>query len=184
RAAGEGGKGRVELSDDERDEASRVASELYELNARGTAYAEMAVFYRANAQSRSLEDALRARRIPYRVVRGRSFYDRAEVKDVAAYLRLCVNPRADGDLLRVINTPPRGIGDTTVEKLRAAATRQGLSLWECLEDPELPQNARAKLAPFKALIEKLRAGVSGSAADAIQLVIEATGYEDRLRLEG
>src|SRR5262249_4046982 len=116
-AAGEGEKVRVELSDDERDEASRVASELYELNARGTSYAEMAVFYRANAQSRALEDALRARRIPYRVVRGRSFYDRAEVKDVAAYLRLCVNPRSDGDLLRVINVPPRGIGDTTVDHL-------------------------------------------------------------------
>ena len=70
--------------------------------------------------------ALRARRIPYRVVRGRSFYDRAEVKDVAAYLRLCVNPRSDGDLLRVINVPPRGIGDTTVDHLRASV------------DPDLP----------------------------------------------
>jgi DNA helicase-2/ATP-dependent DNA helicase PcrA len=187
-AAGEGEKVRVVLADDERDEGNRVASELYAQNARGTSYAEMAVFYRANAQSRALEDALRARRIPYRVVRGRSFYDRAEVKDVAAYLRLCVNPRSDGDLLRVVNTPPRGIGDTTVDHLRASASRQGLSLWEALgsDDPELPSNARAKLLPFRTLIEKLREGVEQDpgAADSIERVIEQTGYADRLRLEG
>ena len=187
-AAGEGEKVRVFLAEDERDEGGRIASELYAQNARGTSYAEMAVFYRANAQSRALEDALRGRRIPYRVVRGRSFYDRAEVKDIAAYLRLCVNPRSDGDLLRVINNPPRGIGDTTVEHLRASANRQGLSLWEALssDDPEMPANARTKIAPFKALIEKLRAGVAedDGAAAAIERVIAETGYADRLRLEG
>jgi len=187
-AAGEGDKVRVFVADDERDEGGRIASELYAENARATSYAEMAIFYRANAQSRTLEDALRARRIPYRVVRGRSFYDRAEVKDIAAYLRLCVNPRSDGDLLRVINTPPRGIGDTTVEHLRASANRQGLSLWEALssDDPEMPANARAKLASFKALIDELRAEVAAQAgaADAIERVIERTGYADRLRLEG
>jgi len=187
-AAGEGDKVRVVLAEDERDEGGRVASELYAENARGTSYSEMAVFYRANAQSRALEDALRARRVPYRVVRGRSFYDRAEIKDVAAYLRLCVNPRSDGDLLRVINTPPRGIGDTTVEHLRASASRLGLSLWEALasDDPEMPANARTKLAPFKALMEKLRQGVAldAGAAEAIERVIEETGYADRLRLEG
>jgi DNA helicase-2/ATP-dependent DNA helicase PcrA len=187
-AAGEGEKVRVFLAEDERDEGARIASELYAENARGTAYSEMAVFYRANAQSRALEDALRARRVPYRVVRGRSFYDRAEVKDIAAYLRLCVNPRSDGDLLRVINTPPRGIGDTTVEHLRASANRQGLSIWEALSssDPEMPSNARAKVAPFKALIDELRKGVAedAGAADAIERVIDRTGYADRLRLEG
>src|SRR5438309_6147323 len=187
-AAGEGEKVRVFVAEDERDEGGRVASDLYAENARGTSYAEMAVFYRANAQSRALEDALRARRIPYRVVRGRSFYDRAEVKDIAAYLRLCLNPRSDGDLLRVINTPPRGIGDTTVEHLRSSAARQGLSLWEALRsnDPELPANASATLLPFISLIEKLREGVARDpgAADSIERVIEQTGYADRLRLEG
>jgi DNA helicase-2/ATP-dependent DNA helicase PcrA len=187
-AAGEGDKLRVFVAEDERDEGGRVASELYAENARGTAYSGMAVFYRANAQSRALEDALRARRVPYRIVRGRSFYDRAEVKDIAAYLRLCVNPRSDGDLLRIINTPPRGIGDTTVEHLRASASRQGLSIWEALssDDPEMPSNARTKIVPFKALIDELRAGVAqdAGAADAIERVIEQTGYADRLRLEG
>ena len=187
-AAGEGEKVRVVLAEDERDEGGRVATELYAQNARGTSYAEMAVFYRANAQSRALEDAMRARRIPYRVVRGRSFYDRAEVKDIAAYLRLCVNPRSDADLLRIVNTPPRGIGDTTIDHLRASATRQGLSLWEALStnDPELPANARTKLVPFRTLVEKLRSGVTTDpgAAESIERVIEQTGYADRLRLEG
>ncbi|GAC1347257.1 MAG: hypothetical protein NVSMB23_26200 [Myxococcales bacterium] len=189
-ASGAGEKLRVVLADDERDEAARIAAELYGQNARGTSYAEMAVFYRANAQSRVLEDALRARRVPYRVVRGRSFYDRAEVKDVAAFLRLCVNPRSDNDLLRIVNTPPRGIGDTTVAHLRDAASRAGTSLWEALRsmetDPELPQNARAKLVPFRALIGGLAEAVRGEAgaAGAIELVLERTGYEDRLRIEG
>ena len=189
-AASDGDKVRVVVAEDERDEATRIAAELYAENARGTPYDEMAVFYRANAQSRSLEDQLRARRVPYRVVRGRSFYDRAEVKDIAAYLRLCVNPRSDGDLLRVINTPPRGIGDTTVEALRRSAGRQGLSLWEALSsmerDTELASNARTKLSPFRSLIEKLRAAVAndGAAAPAIERVMEETGYADRLRVEG
>jgi DNA helicase-2/ATP-dependent DNA helicase PcrA len=187
-AAGEGEKLRVFVAEDERDEGSRIAQELYAENARGTSYSQMAVFYRANAQSRALEDALRARRVPYRVVRGRSFYDRAEVKDVAAYLRLCVNPRSDGDLLRVINTPPRGIGETTVEALRRSAAAKGLSLWETLEslesDAELSASAKNKLAPFRELVNKLRAQVGGEAAEAIQRVIDETGYADRLRLEG
>jgi DNA helicase-2/ATP-dependent DNA helicase PcrA len=189
-ASGAGEKLRVVLAEDERDEAARVASELYAANASGTSYAEMAVFYRANAQSRVLEDALRSRRVPYRVVRGRSFYDRAEVKDVAAYLRLCVNPRSDNDLLRIINTPPRGIGDTTVAHLRSAAARAGTSLWEALRsmesDLEMPQNARAKLAPFRALIAELAEAVRGhaGAAESIALVLAKTGYEDRLRIEG
>src|SRR6202171_3273125 len=164
-AAGEGEKVRVLVAEDERDEGARIAQDLYAESARGTSYSEMAIFYRANAQSRALEDALRARRVPYRVVRGRSFYDRAEVKDIAAYLRLCVNPRSDGDLLRVINTPPRGIGDTTVEALRKSAAAKGLSLWETLEslesDAELSASAKNKLAPFRELMKKLRGQVGG-----------------------
>ena len=189
-AAGEGDKLRVLLAEDERDEAQRIAQELYAENARGTSYSEMAVFYRANAQSRALEDGLRARRVPYRVVRGRSFYDRAEVKDVAAYLRLCVNPRSDVDLLRIVNMPPRGIGDTTIERLRDSAGRTGLSLWEAIEsmerDPELAASARSKLGPFRDLLRRLGDAVRNApgAADAIELVMSETGYEDRLRLEG
>ena len=128
--------------------------------------------------------------MPYRVVRGRSFYDRAEVKDVAAYLRLCVNPRSDVDLLRIVNMPPRGIGDTTIERLRDSAGRTGLSLWEAIEsmerDPELAASARSKLGPFRDLLRRLGDAVRNApgAADAIELVMSETGCEDRLRLEG
>ena len=189
-AASAGEKLHLVLADDERDEGGQIAQQLYTQNARGTGYSEMAVFYRANAQSRALEDQLRARRIPYRVVRGRSFYDRAEVKDVAAYLRLCVNPRSDADLLRVINVPARGIGDTTVEGLRKSATSRGLSLWEAIEsadlDLDLSASAKSKLGPFRLLLGKLRAAIPTlpGAADALELVLASTGYEDRLRLEG
>ncbi|MFL5378129.1 MAG: ATP-dependent helicase [Myxococcales bacterium] len=189
-ALGEGEKIRVAILDDERDEAARVAQELQAEHARGTSYAEMAVFYRANAQSRALEDALRARRVPHRIVRGRSFYDRAEVKDVASYLRLCMNPRSDIDLLRIVNTPARGIGDTTVERLRASATRSGLSLWEAIramdEDPELAASAKAKLAPFRDLLSRLgdKVRAASGAAESIEIVLTDTGYQDRLRLEG
>src|SRR5208282_205908 len=97
---------------DERDEADRIASSLIELHEGGTSYGEMAVFYRINAQSRVLEEGMRIARIPYVIVRGRSFYERAEIKDAVAYLRLMVNPRSDVDFVRALNTPPRGIGDT------------------------------------------------------------------------
>ncbi len=107
----------------------------------------MAVFYRANAQSRVLEEALRLARVPYTLVSGRSFYDRAEVRDAAAYLRLMVNPRSDADLLRVINTPARGIGDTTVERLTDYADAQGLSLYEAIERAGAHSRAQRRRAP-------------------------------------
>ena len=184
-----GEKLRLISAEDERDEASQIARAIHLENNRETPFSEMAVFYRQNAQSRVLEDALRAARVPYRVVRGRSFYDRAEVKDVAAYLRLGINPRSDGDILRIINTPARGIGDTTVERFRATASSLGLSLWETLgklEDTDVAQNAKTKLIPFRALLTKLmkQAQADPSAAGAIERVLEQTGMEDRFQLEG
>ncbi len=119
------------MNRDERAEAQEVARRIHELQREGfIKYSGMAVFYRTNAQSRVLEEALRLARVPYTLVSGRSFYDRAEVRDAAAYLRLMVNPRSDADLLRVINTPARGIGDTTVERLEDWANQAGVSLYE------------------------------------------------------
>ena len=95
---------------DERDEAGRIADMVRVSLARDVPAHEIAVFYRTNAQSRVIEDAFRLARIPHAVVRGRSFYDRAEVKDLAAYLRLAVNPRSDQDALRVINRSDKLVG--------------------------------------------------------------------------
>ena len=119
----------------------------------------LAVMYRTNAVSRSFEEALRRRSIAYRLVGGFSFYRRAEVKDALAYLRVARNPDDDVALLRILNTPPRGIGKTTVESLRAGAREKGASLWAAI-GALLEGGAGRALAPlreFRALIEGLRA---------------------------
>src|SRR5205823_5074906 len=107
-----------------------------------------------NAQSRVLEEALRLARISYTLVNARSFYERAEIKDASAYLRLMLNPRSDADLLRVINVPARGIGDTTVERLSGLASARKLSLFEALaapaEVPQLNSGAVRRLSGFRA----------------------------------
>ena len=113
------------VGQDEHDEAERIARAIATERARGTAGEEIAVLYRTNAQSRPIEAALRAARVPYVIVRGTSFYERAEVKDAAAYLRLALSPRSDLDLERVVNRPARGIGEKTVERLRAHAVGAG-----------------------------------------------------------
>src|SRR5690606_16253334 len=149
------------ISRDERGEAQEIARHMQSLAAKGVPYSQMAVFYRANAQSRVLEEALRFSRIPYTLVSGRSFYDRQEIKDALAYLRLMVNPHSDTDLARVINVPARSIGETTLQRLTAAAAEADQSLYTALADPgaiETLGNAAAKrLAGFRNLLERLQA---------------------------
>src|SRR5690606_12254269 len=122
--------------EDERDEAHLLAKAALELRAAGHTLSEIAVFYRTHAQSRVLEEALRANNLPYRIVGGMRFYDRAEVKDVLAYLRVLQNPEDDISLLRIINTPTRGIGKTSIERLLLAASQQGRGLYHELCDVE------------------------------------------------
>ena len=98
-------------------------------------YADFAILYRTNAQSRILEEALRKRGIPYKIYGGLSFYQRKEIKDVISYFRLIVNPHDEEALKRIINYPTGGIGDTTVGKLVGAATEYGVSLWTCFKPP-------------------------------------------------
>jgi DNA helicase-2/ATP-dependent DNA helicase PcrA len=118
---------------DERGEAQSVALKLHDLRNQGIAdFGQMAVFFRTNAQSRVLEETFRLSRVPYVLVSGRSFYERAEVKDAASYLRLMVNPKSDADLERIINVPARGIGETTVDRLKSYAADAGISLFEAL----------------------------------------------------
>ncbi len=119
---------------------------------------DMAVLYRTNAQSRTLEEALRKHEVPYRIYGGLSFYQRKEVKDMIAYFRLAVNPRDEEALRRVVNYPARGIGDTTLQRLSDAARLHGVSLWQVMQQPEAYDTAvnrgtQAKLAAFVALID-------------------------------
>jgi DNA helicase-2/ATP-dependent DNA helicase PcrA len=152
---------RVVAARDERDEAAFVVDGIRRAMAEGTDMREMAVFYRIHAQSRVLEEALRAANLPYQIVGGLKFYDRAEIKDAIAYLRLLVNPASDVDLLRVVNVPPRGIGQTTVDRLTAWATLNDASLFDALarveEVSDLNAAAKKKLASFRELLDALRA---------------------------
>ena len=175
---------------DERGEVQEVARQIYELNREGSLqYQQMAVFYRVNAQSRVLEEALRLSRIPYTVVNGRSFYERAEIKDAVAYLRLMVNPKSDADLLRIINTPARGIGDTTIERLSDFAAASSLSLFEALGSPEkipsLNSAAVRRLRSVRELVESLSrfAIATPEAARAVEQMLAETALVTRLEEE-
>ena len=149
----------------------------------------VAVLYRTNFQSRQIEEALRRYSLSYKVVGGFSFYQRAEVKDILAYLHLLLNPRDDIALLRILNVPARGIGKTTAEHLEAIAARDRLSLWEATHravgQHALGARAEAALGAFARLIEELReAAQSLPPHELIALVIERTGYRQMLEAEG
>ena len=173
----------------ERDEAEFVATTIGSALGEDAAPREFAVFYRTNGQSRVLEEALRGRDIPYVVVGGTRFYDRAEIKDLVAYLRFLQNPADDIALLRIINVPARGIGDSTVDKLAARARRERMTMWRALEtgvreEAELGSGPRKKLTSFVDLVLRLRdaAGEMGPAALS-EKVLEESGYRDALAAE-
>ena len=168
---------------DARAEAEYVCERVGEIQ-REDSSAHCAVMYRTNAQSRALEEAFRARGIRYRLLGGFSFYQRAEIRDIFAYVRLAMFPDDDLALLRVLNTPPRGIGKVTVDSLRAAASDRDSSLWKALAEMIDSATARA-LAPlrsFRELIDQLREKLPAlPPAQFIAFVLEATGYLDMLR---
>jgi DNA helicase-2/ATP-dependent DNA helicase PcrA len=171
---------------DEREEAEWVVSSLCEERQRGLRLGEVAVFYRTNAQSRALEEGLRRWAVPYRVVGGTRFFDRLEIRDLMAYLRLLLNPHSDLDLLRAINSPARGIGERTRERLGLQAGRLEVSLWEVLESGRLPEELRRaeadKLIAFRELVVALRRAAEGlPAAEVVRLVLERSGYAEALR---
>jgi len=177
------------VAQDEHEEAQRIAAAVEEERARGTRGDEIAVLYRVNAQSRPIEAALRASRIPYVIVRGTSFFERAEVRDAAAYLRLSLSPASDLDLARVLNRPARGIGEKTVERLQSFAVERGISLFEALghrdEIAELKAAARRSLGEFHAVVASLAADVGGQDAGvAVQEALTRSGLLERLRAEG
>src|SRR6201998_1494911 len=168
---------------DARAEAEYVCERVSQIQ-REDSTAHCAVMYRTNAQSRALEEAFRARGIRYRLLGGFSFYQRAEIRDIFAYVRLAVFPDDDIALLRVLNTPPRGIGKVTVDSLSAAARERDSSLWKALAEMIDSGSARA-LAPlrsFRELIDQLREKMPSLPPEQFMaFVMEATGYLDMLR---
>ena len=130
----QGEKAKLFLCQDEHDEARVVMEELKRLSEeKQIPWSRMAIFYRMNALSRVMEDALRRANIPYQIARGVEFYNRKEIKDVLAYLRVVANPMDEVSLTRIVNVPPRGIGDTTVKQMQAYAVANGMTLWDAME---------------------------------------------------
>ena len=159
----EGEKIRVLKAYTDREEAELVVQDLRDkVRATGDAWNEAAILYRTNNQSQALEESLRRRGIPYRIYKGASFYDRKEIKDMLAYIRLVVNPRDDEAFRRIVNYPVRGIGDTTVLRIAQLAAERGVSMWEVVDalvaepvsDP-VQRTIVRKVAEFVALIRSL-----------------------------
>ncbi|PYO35624.1 MAG: ATP-dependent DNA helicase PcrA [Gemmatimonadetes bacterium] len=175
---------------DERDEAEWLAGEFARLAAdHDLPYEGMAVLYRTNAQSRPLEEAFRFRGIPYRLIGAVSFYERREVKDLLAYLRLVANPADDGACSRIVNVPRRGLGDASLHLLGQAATRWRRPLLEVARAADrvdgLRPNLRDAFREFAALIDRLRESVSAvDPATALETIIAVTGYDQYLAEEG
>ncbi len=141
-------------ADNEKDEARFVAQEIDLLKGRDRKYSDFAILYRTNAQSRHFEEALTRRDIPYRVLSGLRYYDRKEIKDVMAYMRLVVNPYDDLSFKRIVNEPKRGMGDKSVEKIETFARIRGESLLQALSDEEVLSTLPSKAyAGVKALVE-------------------------------
>lgn len=170
------------------EEGRHVASSIFEFKMQEQRKnADFAILYRTNAQSRAMEDALRKRDIPYRIYGGLSFYQRKEIKDVLAYLRLIVNPKDEESLKRVINYPARGIGQTTVDKLVVGAKQHGLSLFETLVKAQelglpLHNGALTKLSNFSTLIQRFQIeNESLNAFEIADLVTKKIGLVQELK---
>lgn len=172
----------------EHDEADYIAGVIYNRHEIShEPYGDMAILFRTNAQSRVLEEKLMRYAIPYTMVGGTKFYDRKEIKDVLAYLRLLYNPEDSLSLTRIINVPKRNIGATTMEHVAAYAEEQGISLFEALSSTdEIPvtKRARTSLENFAAMIFDLLNDIEGKdVLSLIETVIKQTGYGDMLDKE-
>jgi DNA helicase II / ATP-dependent DNA helicase PcrA len=184
---GEGDPVRALEVEDEHAEARFVAAEIALLVEEGYNGSEVAVFYRTNAQSRVLEDVLVRQGVGYQVIGGPRFYERAEVKDVVAYLQAIDNPYDAVSLQRIANRPRRGIGDASLARLQAYADAQGLSLWETLGHAEEAGIAAAPLRAvqqLQSLLQSLQAGaLELEVPEVIERVLERSGYLESLRAE-
>ena len=185
-ASEDGEKINVYLASDERDEGRWIAGEIEKQRSAGLSYNQMAVFYRTNAQSRMLEDMLLRAGVPYRIVGGTRFFDRAEIRDVMAYLTLIVNPADDIAAKRVVNVPRRGIGKTTIERIEQFGREMDMPFIEAAKlaivDPELRASTRQSVASFVGLINEART-YGGDLRKIIEAVIDKSGLIGALQAE-
>ncbi len=186
-SAGDGEKIHVFQASDERDEGRWIGARIEKLHDAGTSYDDVAVFYRTNAQSRTLEDMFLRAGVPYKLVGGTRFFDRAEIRDVMAYLKLVVNPDDDVSAMRVINSPRRGIGSTSIGKIQGYAVRHGISFFSaaeaCATEPGiLGAKVRSSLMDFTNMIETAR-HYSGDLVEVVRMIVDRTGLIQALEAE-
>lgn len=178
-----------QLESNDFDEARWVTRQIQKIkNNNQISWSQFCILYRTNAQSRLFEEQLRLMGVPYRIVGGLRFYDRAEIKDILSYLRIICNPKDDVAFRRIINVPTRGIGKTTVEKLVDVGVSRGLSLWEVsrfvVQEKMLPSGTLTKLKNFLELLEKLSSSLSEkSLLEFYVYLLEETGYLKSLKTE-
>ncbi|MFC1762273.1 ATP-dependent helicase [Planctomycetota bacterium] len=174
--------------EDEFDEADHIACKINALATHGVSLNEVAIFYRVNAMSRPLEESLVRNSVPYQIVRGVEFYNRKEIKDMLAYLKVLVNPDDEIALLRVINTPARGIGKVTLERVKGYALQQGLNFYQALTQATfidtLTKAVQAKLGAFVALVEGLKQDLDLSVAEITERIFLDSGLETSLQKQG
>ncbi|NIA21274.1 MAG: UvrD-helicase domain-containing protein [Anaerolineaceae bacterium] len=170
------------------DESRHIADQIRSDCGPSGNYSEVAVFYRVNSLSRAIEDALRGADIPYEIVRGMSFYERQEIRALVAYLRVLVNPADDLAVQRIINTPARGIGDTTVKRLQVFARKRSLSLLEACrmagEIDSLKARAKKLVTGFAELIDELAGLDRDRMEPLVTAIVKRTGYDDYCRKLG
>ncbi|MBE3555691.1 MAG: DNA helicase PcrA [Firmicutes bacterium] len=173
------------LADNEQDEARFVVQTIARAVGKGRAYRDFAILYRTNAQSRALEEALMVAGMPYAMVGGLRFYERKEIKDALAYLRLIANPDDDAAFLRAIQVPKRGIVETTLQRLSQQAAAQGLSLWALCNSGNVDKSSRKKtLDRFIAWMTTLHAAAAQQPpSELLDRVLEESGYAEMLRQE-
>lgn len=183
----DGEKISVYMATDERDEGRWIASEIEKQHGSGTPYNQIAVFYRINAQSRMLEDMLLRAGVPYRLVGGTRFFDRQEIRDVMAYLSLVVNPANDMAARRIINTPKRGIGNTTIEHIDYVARETQCTFLQaaelCVADEAIRPNTRRAIGEFVALIHKAQT-YEGDLRKVVEMIVDKAGIIGAYRAIG
>ncbi len=182
------GKAFVKAYEDETQEAQAVARQIKELNKNGVSLKDIAVFYRVNSMSRVLEEAFIYDKIPYQIVRGVEFYRRKEIRDLLAYLKILVNPSDEIALLRIINTPARGIGKVTIDRVRAYAAQNKISFFEALKKAKqikaISNATKAKLTVFANMLVQFKKDISGPVASLAERVFKESGLSESLSALG
>jgi len=178
----------VDNYEDEDEEAAAVARRIQGIVAAGGRGRDIAVFYRVNALSRALEEAFIRDKVPYQVVRGVEFYNRKEIRDLLAYMKVLVNPADEVALQRIVNTPARGIGKVTIDKVRSHAVRSQIPLFDAIRHPDqisgLAGAVKAKLSAFAHMMDELAKRAEGKVAPLVEQVFRASGLEEMFKSAG